>query len=184
MTEAAFTRKQRRGVVLPVAVLAVVVLVPLAVLLGTAVSMGWKFQAIETASMAPRYPAGSLAIIEPLDPADVRPGMTVVFEDPLVRGRAVAHRVVKRLPGPSPVFATKGDANAEADPAPVHATAIQGRVRWAIPGVGQLVSALPGRWAAALLVGVPLVILLLTEIAAVRRRRIKARQASGKLAAE
>jgi signal peptidase I len=178
MTEAAFTRKQRRGVVLPVAVLAVVVLVPLAVLLGTAVSMGWKFQAIETASMAPRYPAGSLAIIEPLDPADVRPGMTVVFEDPLVRGRAVAHRVVKRLPGPSPVFSTKGDANAETDPAPVHATAIQGRVRWAIPGAGRVVSEAHGGWAIAFLVGLPLALLALTEAAAMRRRHTKARQAS------
>jgi signal peptidase I len=134
--------------------------------------------------MAPRYPAGSLAIIEPVDPADVQPGMTVVFEDPLVRGRLVAHRVVKRLPGRSPVWATKGDANAENDPAPVHATALHGRLRWAIPGVGQVVSALPGGWAVALLVGGPLAILLLTEIASVRRRRIKARHGCQKLAAE
>jgi signal peptidase I len=153
------------------------VLVPLAALLGTAFLMGWKFQTIETGSMAPRYPAGSLAIIEPFDAADVRPGMTVVFEDPLVRGRLVAHRIVKRLPGSSPVWETKGDANAESDPAPVHATAIQGRVRWAVPGLGRVVSALDGGWAVALLVGVPVAILLLTEIAAVRRRRIKAAHA-------
>jgi hypothetical protein len=95
MTEAPFTRKQRRGLILPVAALAVAALLPLAAFLGTAFVKGWKFQPIETGSMAPRYPAGSLAIIEPLDPADVRPGMTVVFEDPLVRGRLVAHRVVK-----------------------------------------------------------------------------------------
>jgi signal peptidase I len=152
------------------------VLLPLAVLLGAAFSMGWKFQPIETGSMAPRYPAGSLAIIEPLEPADVRPGMTIVFEDPFVRGRRVAHRVVKRLPGRSPVWQTKGDSNAESDPAPVHSTAIQGRVRWAVPGLGRVVSALHGGWAVALLVGVPVAILLLSEIAAVRRRRIKARQ--------
>jgi signal peptidase len=154
------------------------VLLPVAVFLGSAFLLGWKFHVIETGSMAPRYPAGSLAIIEPVDPADVRPGMTVVFEDPLVRGRLVAHRVVRRLPGRSPAWATKGDANAENDPAPVHATALQGRVRWAIPGVGRAVSALPGRWAGALFVGVPLAILLFTEIAAVRRRRIKLRQGS------
>lgn len=149
-------------------------LLPLAVLLATVFLLGWKFQVIETGSMAPRYPAGSLAIIEPVDAAEVRPGMTVVFEDPLVRGRLVAHRVVKRLPGSSPVWATKGDANAENDPAPVHAAAIQGRVRWAIPGLGGVVSGLHAAWAVVLLVGVPLALLLFTEIAAVRRRRIEA----------
>lgn len=146
-------------------------LLPLAAFLGTAVLLGWKFQVIETGSMAPRYPAGSLAIVEPVDAADVRPGMTVVFEDPLVRGRLVAHRLVKRLPSTSVMWATKGDANAENDPAPVAATAIQGRVRWAVPGLGRAVSALHGGWAVGLLVGVPLTILLFTEIAALRRRR-------------
>lgn len=168
--------KQRRGLILPVAALAVAALLPLAAFLGTAFVKGWKFQPIETGSMAPRYPAGSLAIIEPVEPAEVRPGMTVVFEDPLVRGRLVAHRVVKRLPGRSPVWATKGDANAENDPAPVHATALHGRVRWAIPGVGRVASGLHGTSAVALLVGVPLVLLLVTEIAAIRRRRLRARR--------
>jgi hypothetical protein len=46
---------------------------------------------IETGSMGPRYPAGSLAIVEPFDPADVRPGMTVVFENPLQRAGASWH---------------------------------------------------------------------------------------------
>ena len=147
------------------------VLLPLAVLLGAVFLLGWRFQVIETGSMAPRYPAGSLAIVEPVDAAEVRPGMTVVFEDPFVRERLVAHRVVKRLPGSSPVWATKGDANAENDPAPVHAAAIQGRVRWAIPGLGGVVSGLNGGWAVGLLVGVPLALLLLTELAALRRRR-------------
>lgn len=146
-------------------------LIPLAVLLGVAFLMGWKFHAIETASMAPRYPSGSLAIIEPLDPSDVRPGMTVVFEDPLRRGRLVAHRVVKRLPGESPAWATKGDANAENDPAPVHAPALQGRVRWAVPRLGRLVSSLHGPWGVVLLVGTPLAVLLVTELHALSRRR-------------
>lgn len=132
--------------------------------------MGWRFQPIETGSMEPRYPAGSLAVIEPLDPSDVRPGMTVVFEDPLDRDRIVAHRVVKRLTSGSSVWTTKGDANAEADPAPVHAAAIQGRVRWAIPEFGGLVTALHGWRAIGLLVGLPLLALVVTELAALHRR--------------
>jgi signal peptidase I len=170
-TDARVGVRQRR-VYVPVAAFAVAVGLAAVLLLATALLMGWKFQVIETGSMAPRYPVDSLAIVEPLDPADVRPGTTVVFEDPLVRGRLVAHRVVKRLPGRSPAWMTKGDANAEADPAPVHAAAIQGRVRWAIPGLGRLVSALHGGWAVALLVGLPLAVLGLTELTALRRRRL------------
>lgn len=151
--------------------LAGVALLALAVALGIVLVMGWKLQVIATDSMAPRYTAGSLAIVEPVDPAEVRPGTTVVFEDPLVPGRLVAHRIVKRLPGTSPVWTTKGDANAESDPAPVHASAVRGRVRWAIPGIGRAMSTLWGGTAAVLLVGLPLGMYVVTEIAAARRRR-------------
>ena len=84
---------------MPVGAAAFAVMVPLAMLLGTAFLFGWKFQPIETGSMAPRYPAGSLAVVEPIDASDVEPGSTIVFEDPGSRGRLVAHRVVNVLPG-------------------------------------------------------------------------------------
>jgi signal peptidase len=152
-------------------VLALIALLPLAVLLATVALLGWRLQVIETASMEPAYPAGSLAIVEPTDPAEIRPGQTVVFDDPLVRGRLIAHRIVKPLPSSSPMWMTKGDANAESDPAPVSSNAIHGRVRWAIPHLGRIVSSASGRGAVALLVGTPLALLLLTEVAALRRRR-------------
>ncbi len=79
--------------------------------------------------------------------------MVIVFEDPLVRGRLVAHRVVKRLPGDAPRWVTKGDANAENDPVPISASAIQGRARWAVPGAGRVASAATGWIAVVVLVG-------------------------------
>ena len=156
---------------LPAAALGVAVLLPLAVLMGTVLLLGWQLQVIETASMEPRLPAGSLAVIEPLDAADVRAGMTIAFEDPAGRGRLVAHRAVKRLPGDLPVWQTKGDANAEADPFPVHAAAIRGRVRWAIPRLGSIASALHTPATVVALVGVPLALLATTEVITFRRRR-------------
>ena len=123
-------RGGRRGLVLPLAALGVAGLLPPAVLLTTVLLLGWQLQVIQTGSMEPRFPAGSLAGVEPLDPADVRAGMTVVFADPGNPGRLVAHRAVKRLPGDLPVWRTKGDANAEPDPFPVHAAAVRGRVRY------------------------------------------------------
>jgi signal peptidase I len=163
-------RPRRRGVVLPVAALALALLLPLAILLGVGFLLGWRFQPIETASMAPRYPAGSLAVVVPVDPSEIQPGMTIVFEDPLYRDRLVAHRVVRKLPGDALAWETKGDANGESDLLPVHVTGIRGRVGWAIPGLGTAVSVLRGPPAVLLLVILPLALLALTEIADRRRR--------------
>jgi signal peptidase len=153
-----------------VAALGVALLVPLALLLGAAFMFGWKFQPMETQSMAPHFPAGSLAVVEPIDATEVEPGMTIVFADPQGRDRLVAHRAVTQLPGTPPVWQTKGDANAEPDPIPVQASAIQGRVVWAIPVLGHVVIALRGPQAVVLLVALPLATLLFTEFRAWRRR--------------
>lgn len=161
---------RRWGLIVPVAAVAIAVLVPLCVVLGTAFLSGWKFQPIETGSMTPNYPSGSLAVVEPIDPTMVKPGMVVVFEDPQSRGRLVAHRVVKRLPGRSPAWETRGDANVASDPLPVRPAAIRGRARWAVPALGDVVSAFTGWLGLALLVGLPLAILALTELRELSRR--------------
>jgi signal peptidase len=155
-----------------------VVLVPLVVLMGTAFLFGWTFQPIETGSMAPQYPAGALAVVQPMDGADVRPGMTVVFTDPQDGTRLVAHRVVKALPGDPPAWQTKGDANAEPDPLPVPARAIRGRVLWVVPALGSLVTAIRGPQAVILFVGIPLGVLGITEVADRRRRTPRGRPAA------
>jgi signal peptidase len=161
---------RRRGLIVPVAALAVALLLPLAILLGTAFLFGWRFQPIETNSMAPGFPAGSLAIVQPVDAADVEPGMVVVFLDPQDVGRLIAHRVVKQLIGDPPAFRTKGDANPAADPFPVAAAAVRGKVAWAIAGLGTFVTSVRGVPAVLLLVVLPLVILVVTEVRDRRRR--------------
>ena len=166
----AYKSQSRRGVVLPVAALALALLLPLAILLGAGFLLGWRFQPIETGSMAPRYPVGSLAVVVPVDVSEVQPGMTIVFEDPLDRDFLVAHRVVRKLAGDVLAWETKGDANGEVDPLPVHATAIRGRVGWAIPGLGTAVTMLRGLPAVLLLVVLPLTVLAVSEIADYRRR--------------
>lgn len=163
--------RRRWGALLPAAVLGIVVLVPLAVLMITVLLLGWQLQVIETGSMAPRIAAGSVAVVEQIDAADVRAGMVIVFEDPARHGRLVAHRAVKRLPGEGPVWQTRGDANASPDPYPVHAQEITGRVRWTIPRLGSVASALDTPITPALLIGLPLLLLAASEIADHRRRR-------------
>ena len=156
---------------LPMAVVGLAIVLPLVILLATVLLLGWQVQVIESGSMAPAYPKGGLAVVEPVDPADVRAGMTLVFQDPAEPGRLVAHRAVHRLPGEVPVWQTQGDANATADPFPVPAHAIRGRIRWVVPGLGGVAAALRGSFSPVLLVGVPLALLAVTEVRARGRGR-------------
>src|SRR6478735_9655592 len=122
------TMMRRSGLWLPVAALAIAVLLPLAVLFGSAFLMGMRFQPLESGSMEPRFPLGSLALVAPIDAADVEAGMAIVFTDPLDPTRLIAHRAVKQLPGDPPAWQTKGDANVDVDSLPVHAGMVRGRV--------------------------------------------------------
>jgi signal peptidase I len=108
-------------------------------------------------------------VVQPVDAGDVKPGMVVVFVDPNDSARLVAHRIVKQYASDPPAYQTKGDANAAVDPFPVGVASIRGRVTWAIPGLGGLVIALRGAPAIVLLVLLPLVILLVTEVRDRRR---------------
>ena len=165
------TITRRPGLWLPVAALALAVLLPLAVLLGSAFLMGMRFQPLESGSMAPRYPMGSLAVVAPIDAGEVEAGMTIVFTDPLDPSRLIAHRAVKQLPGDPPVWQTKGDANAEVDPHAVQAGTIRGRIAWSIAGLGGVVTVVRGGQAVVLFVGVPLALLVVTEVLDLRRKR-------------
>src|SRR6187399_2319291 len=127
-----------RRVASPLGIVAFAVMVPLVMMTGAAFLFGWKFQPIETGSMAPRFPVGSLAVVEPIDPADVGAGSVIVFVDQNNRSRLVAHRAIQRLDTDPPVWTTQGDANADPDAFPVPSRDIVGRVRWVIPGVGTL----------------------------------------------
>jgi len=158
------TESRRPGLIAPVAALAIAVLLPVAILLGTAFLFGWRFQPVETGSMAPGYPIGSLAVVQPVDVGEIEPGMVIVFTDPRDPARLIAHRVVKELAGEPPSFQTKGDANAAADPFPVAAAAVRGRVTWAVAGLGSAVTTVRGAPAVLLLVVLPLAILVGTEV--------------------
>jgi signal peptidase len=121
--------------------------------------------------MAPAYPEGALLVVRPVDPNEVRSGSVIVFDDPARPGRLVAHRVADRVPGAVPMFRTRGDANGDVDPYPVSASAVRGEVRWSIAGLGTAARAL--RWPvnAVVLIGVPALLLVGSEVAALRRRR-------------
>lgn len=106
---------------------------------------------------------GSLVVVRPLDPSDVRVGMAIVFvpdDDRLL----VTHRVVKVVDGPSGLsFRTQGDASATADPQPVPARAVRGRAAWAVPKLGRLVRWLAWPRGFLVLVVLPALVLGISE---------------------
>ena len=169
VTSAGATR--RRGFVVPVAAVCLVLLTPVAVAGVVLWLMGWRMQPVQSSSMAPLYPRGSLVLVAPIDASEVQPGMVIVFLDPADRSRLIAHRVVAQVPGDVPAFRTRGDANLTDDPYPVFPDAIRGRVRWGVAGLGTVVSAMTSWWGSLLLIGVPAGTLIGTELYDYRRRR-------------
>jgi len=152
------------------AVLTLTFLLPLTAFIVSAWLMGWQLMSVQSGSMAPTYPVDSLVVIGPVDPTDVQPGMAIVFEDPLTSGRIVTHRVVSRA-GDAIAFVTQGDANAQADPVPVTARLVRGRVLWHVPELGLMLDWLAFPRSFVLLVLIPGVLLVVGEIRERRSRR-------------
>jgi signal peptidase I len=119
--------------------LAVALLVLAAVGLGP-VTGTYRLATVLSGSMAPGMPVGSVAVLVPVDPADVGVGDVITYQSPIDR-RVVTHRVVEVVEsGPNPVLRTKGDANASADP---WAARLAGGPAWrrvaVIPYAGKLI---------------------------------------------
>jgi signal peptidase len=97
-------------------------LLALAVLALLTVGLGpltgnYRLATVLSGSMGPGMPAGSVAVLVPVDPAAVHVGDVITYQAPTSDHRVVTHRVVEVTePGPHPVLRTKGDANASADP--------------------------------------------------------------------
>jgi signal peptidase len=102
---------------------------------------------VRSGSMAPAMPIGSLALILPIRPAEVKVGDIIVFQPPahptiLNPDVTVSHRVVEVQSDGGLYFTTKGDANEDPDIFPIPATNVQGKVVFNIPRLGYAVSSL------------------------------------------
>jgi signal peptidase len=149
-----------------------VVVLPLAMLFVLAWVSGWRIQTVETASMEPTVLAGSAAVVEPIDASDVRVGMPIAFRDESRGGQMVTHRVIEVIDRPAGLaFRTQGDANDSPDASLVSGRAVEGRMRWHVPYLGQALGWLGWPRGFVALVAAPLAVLLVSEAAAWRRRR-------------
>ncbi|MEK6206370.1 MAG: signal peptidase I [Chloroflexota bacterium] len=129
-------------------------------------------------SMEPEIQKGSLVLVEPVSPSLINRGDIITFDH---YGQMTTHRVVAiDASNPaSPTFTTKGDANAAADPEPVHFPGQVGIYRTSVPLVGYAVVYAQFYWrialtaVAALVFGISALMLLLgnTKLMRPRTRR-------------
>ena len=95
-----------------------------------------------TGSMQPALPVGAVVLVTPQPTSQVRIGQVITYAVPEGDHHIVSHRVVDVLhEGDRTVMQTKGDANDAPDP---WLAEIDGdtawQVRFAVPGVGRLIS--------------------------------------------
>ena len=111
-------------------------------------SEGGRRHAAHTCSRSrsePSLPPGTLVVVGPVEPADVRVGDVVTYQIRSGEPEVITHRViaVTSASDGSYTFTTKGDNNAVEDP-PVVADQLKGRLWYSIPLVGWVNAAVNG----------------------------------------
>ncbi|HWJ82691.1 MAG TPA: signal peptidase I [Nocardioides sp.] len=90
-----------------------------------------------TGSMRPHYPPGTLVVVKPVEPEDLRTGDVITYQLRSGRPTVVTHRVTAvstDLRGDL-TFTTQGDANDIPDE-PVRPVQVRGRLWYAVPYLG------------------------------------------------
>lgn len=125
------------------AVLALAVLFLLAVGVGPRTG-AYRTVTVLTGSMRPAMPPGSMAVLVPVDPADLAVGDVITFEAPIDGHPVVTHRIIHLVErGEHPVIQTQGDANASPDPWMARISSAPAWRRAAVvPAAGWLIQAL------------------------------------------
>jgi signal peptidase len=100
---------------------------------------------ILTSSMEPGLPPGTLVVVAPVKPEEVRIGDVITYQIESGRPEVVTHRVTEVTASTSgdTTFILQGDNNDEPDP-PVMAIQLQGKLVYSLPWVGHLSSVLNG----------------------------------------
>lgn len=143
----------------------VVIAVILAVLLVGVRLVGLQPYTVLSGSMEPTYQTGSLIYVKKVTPEEVKVGQAITFvlnEDLVV----ATHRVIE-IDKENQRFYTKGDANENADGAPVHFNNLIGIPVFSIPYLGYVSTYIqnpPGLYIAIAAGAVLLLLMFLSEL--------------------
>jgi signal peptidase I len=130
------------------------------------VLVGWQSSVVMSGSMEPTFSPGDVAVVRPVQTAELQPGAVLLVDDPDVPGRLRLHRLVAvEAAG----LQLKGDANPTADTSLVDPSTVHGVVTLGLPVVGE-----PAVWLADHrvwpLVGTGAALVLLLGLAFAHRR--------------
>ena len=125
-------------------------------------------------SMEPKIHTGSLVFVRPVGAKNVAVGDVIAFSTPEPWGDArelTTHRVVAITHDDNGglAFKTKGDANDSPDPWTVSAGAVNGLAQASVPYLGYLSVFARGWFGFALLIGLPALLIVATEIGSIAR---------------
>lgn len=139
----------------------IVLVMLLAMLIWGVKLLGMDVFVVQSGSMKPAYPVGSLVYVKETDAADLQVGDVITFN--MSGNVRCTHRIVEIMSDHSSIaFRTKGDANDQPDNSLVSAKDLIGKVCFTIPYLGFLAAYIqqaPGMYVA---ISVIVVILLLT----------------------
>lgn len=96
---------------------------------------------VQTGSMRPGLPPGTLVVVRPVEPDEIGVGSVVTYQLESGRPAVTTHRVVQvginNLTGER-TFRTRGDANEGVDPEPVRPVQVRGELWYAVPHLGRV----------------------------------------------
>jgi signal peptidase len=138
-----------------------------------------------TSSMEPSLPPGTLVIVQPVEPADIRIGDAVTYQIRSGEPEVITHRVIAITQGVdgSLAFTLQGDNNASPDADPVQEVQVQGRVWYSVPYLGWVNSTVNGEnrsWIIPIAAGVLLCYAVWMVISGIVGSRRKAREAAAR----
>lgn len=102
---------------------------------------------VETGSMRPEMPPGTLVVTRPVDPGEIAIGDVITYQIVSGQSRVVTHRVIATGIDATgqPRWRTQGDANEVADEGWVLPVQVQGRKWYAVPLLGHATSFVSGQ---------------------------------------
>lgn len=119
-------------------------------------------------SMTPTFGSGDIVVVRSVSPSAVSPGDVITFEHPRPeagQSNRTTHRVVAvNSSGGTYMYRTKGDANENVDPLAIDESSLIGQLWFSIPYVGYMVMFAQSRLGILVLIIVPGLLLIVTEL--------------------
>lgn len=124
-------------VLLTCTVIALLIFIVQSKITGRAPSIsGYQMYIVMSGSMNPTIKTGSLVIVKPAGPKEIRAQDIITFRGEQDDENTTTHRVIDIYEKDGLFFKTKGDANEVEDPMPVSANYLIGKVIFTMPYIG------------------------------------------------